>query len=50
MFRSSQVGCDVVYSVPPGSSDAKTLEVTVPEYRPFVAQDVLTVFYWTFEP
>ena len=50
MFRSSQVGADVVYSVPPGLANAKTLDVTVPVYRPFLPQDVLTIFYWTFDP
>lgn len=50
MFRSSQIGADVAYSVPPGIANAKTLEVTTPEYRPFLAQDVLTIFYWTFDP
>lgn len=49
MFRSSQFGGDVNYSVPPGLTSPKRLIVTVPDYRPFTSQDVLTIFYWTFD-
>lgn len=50
-FRSSRVGGDVVEFVMPGGGSApKVLDVTVPSYRPFTADDGLTVTYWTLEP
>lgn len=49
-FRSSRVGGDVVdFVTPGGGANPKTIEVTVPAYRPFTEQDVLTVLYWTLD-
>lgn len=50
MFKSSQVGQDINISVPPGLLNPKTFTVTVPIYRPFTANDIITAFYWTFDP
>lgn len=47
-FRSSRVGGNVVdFLTPGGGASPKLLQVTVPEYRPFTAEDLLTVMYWT---
>lgn len=49
-FRSSRLGGDVVdFVTPGGGANPKAIEVTVPAYRPFTEQDVLTVLYWTLD-
>lgn len=47
-FRSSRATGDVVdFLAPGGGANPKVLDVTLPSYRPFTPDDVLTVLYWT---
>lgn len=47
-FRSSRATGDVVdFLTPGGGANPKALDVTVPSYRPFTADDVITAMYWT---
>lgn len=50
VFRSSRLGGDVVEIIPSeGWASPKQLQVTLPAYRPFTTDDVLTVLYWTLD-
>lgn len=50
VFRSSRVGGDVIDILPSeGWASPKQLQVTLPAYRPFTTDDVLTVLYWTLD-
>lgn len=49
-FRSSRAAGDVVdFVAPGGGANPKLLQVTVPEYRPFTADDTVTILYWTLD-
>lgn len=49
-FRSSRFGGDVVDMLTPGGgANPKLLVVSVPDYRPFTADDTITVLYWTLD-
>lgn len=49
-FASSRVGGNVVDSVmPAGGASPKVVQVSLPNYRPFTADDVLTIVYWTLD-
>lgn len=49
-FRSSRAAGDVVdFVAPGGGANPKLLQVTVPEYRPFTADDTITILYWTLD-
>lgn len=51
VLRSSRVGGDVTEIVQPVTiGDTKLLKIDLPDYRPFVAADQLTVLYWTVDP
>lgn len=49
VLRSSRLGGDVVEIATPGAAQPKQVQVTLPVYRPFTTDDVLTFLYWTSE-
>lgn len=49
VLRSSRLGGDVVEIATPGTTQPKQVQVTLPAYRPFTTDDVLTLLYWTSE-
>lgn len=51
VFRSSRIGGDVVEVVAPVTTgNTKLVRVEVPDYRPFTADDQITLLYFTLEP
>lgn len=50
-FSASRIGSSAIEMVPfAGGASPRSVVITVPSYRPFTTDDVLTIAYWTLEP
>jgi hypothetical protein len=49
-FKSGQVGGGTVDIVTPNTATPKEIVMTVPTYRPFGAEDIVFLAYWTHDP
>lgn len=47
VFNSSLVGYDYVDIITPQGTNTREINITLPVYRPFTAQDRLVIGYWT---